>query len=100
MPPIAAQIVALNAVFDRLGFHAHARALILDEGYNSLETLGELNDWDVDQMVGKLSRLYPPNTNVAANQDPNRNRRFPTCAVLNLKVMTYWVRKQERIGGS
>jgi len=95
-----AAAVVLNAVFDRLGFHADARELIFDEGYNTFRSIGELEDSDIDHMVSKLSKLYPPNPTVAANQDPNRNRRFPTRAVSNLKAMAFWIREQQRIGGN
>lgn len=91
---------ALNAVFVRLGFHADACALILDEGYDTFESLGELEDKDIDQMISKLSKLYAPNHALPVAQDPNRNRRFTTRAVLNFKAMTYWIREQKRIGGS
>ena len=51
---------ALNAVFERLGFHADARELILEEGYNTFESLGELEDQEIDQMISKLSKQYAP----------------------------------------
>jgi hypothetical protein len=92
-----AQVNALNTAFDRLGFHPDSRALILEEGYDTFESLGELEDSDIDRMISKLSKTYAPNPNL--NPDPNVNRRFPTRAVLNLKAMTYWIREQQRIGG-
>src|SRR5687767_14070427 len=90
---------AFNLVFDRLGFHAHARALIVAEGYDDFDTIGELRDDDIDRMVSKLSKNYPPNP-AQGNQDPNRNRKFPTRAVVNLKALAYWIRERIRIGGA
>jgi hypothetical protein len=84
----------VNEVLTHLGYNLHTSVIIVAEGYNELALFGELINDDVDSMMRTLSRrTFPP---VLGQADV----AFPVRAATNMQTLGYWVRKQDRIGGT
>jgi hypothetical protein len=83
----------INKLITRLGYNLYMSVIIIAEGYADLDLFGELSKENVNSMMRTLScRTYavvPGQANVA----------FPVRAAGHMKLLGYWVREQQRIGG-
>jgi hypothetical protein len=88
-----AQVNAFNAALARLGFNADTANAIIDEGFDSLEVLLEVEEDDVDQVIKNVRE-----TRRVLGAQAQGNVTFPFLAIRRLKAMHGWAAEMRRTG--
>jgi len=86
-----AQLNAFNAALIRCGFNADTADAISDEGFDTLETLADVEDGDIESMVKNIRE-----TRRALGAQAQGNVTFPFLAIRRFKAMHAWAAEMKR----
>jgi hypothetical protein len=86
-----AQQNAFNAALTRIGFNIDTTERITDEGFETLKTLSELEESDIDNMIKNVRE-----THRALGANPPGNISFPFLPTKRLKAMRFWAAELKR----
>jgi hypothetical protein len=88
-----AAVNAFNQALTRVGFNVDTTEAIIDEGFDTLETLATVDEKDIDLMIKNVRdtrRELGPGAEGAVT--------FPFLAIKRLKAMRFWVTELVRTG--
>jgi hypothetical protein len=88
-----AQQNAFNAALLRLGFNADTATAIVDEGFQDLQTLSEIEESDIDQVIKNIRE-----TRRVLGVQAQGNVTFPFLAIRRFKAMQSWAYELRRTG--
>jgi len=88
-----AQVNAFNAALVRLGFNGDTATAIIDEGFDNLEVLSEVEEDDIDQVIKNVRE-----TRRVLGAQAQGNVTFPFLAIRRLKAMHGWAAELRRTG--
>jgi hypothetical protein len=88
-----AQVNAFNAALVRLGFNGDTATAIIDEGFDNLEVLSEVEEDDIDQVIKNVRE-----TRRVLGAQAQGNITFPFLAIRRLKAMHGWAAELRRTG--
>jgi hypothetical protein len=88
-----AQQNAFNAALVHLGFNANTSNAIIDEGFADLQTLSEVEEDDIDQVIKNVRE-----TRRVLGAQAQGNVTFPFLAIRRLKAMHSWSAELRRTG--
>jgi hypothetical protein len=88
-----AQQNAFNQALTRIGFNVDTTERMIDEGFDTLETLSELEESDIDNMMKNVWE-----TGRAQGTNAQGNVTFPFLLTKRLKAMRFWAAKLRRTG--
>jgi hypothetical protein len=83
-----AQLNAFNAALLRCGFNADKADQITQEGFDTLETLADVEEDDVDGMIKSIREMQR-----VLGAQAQGNITFPFLAIRRLKAMCHWARE-------
>jgi hypothetical protein len=76
---------AFNTALLRVSFNVDTTEAIIDEGFNTLEVLSEVEESDIDSMIKNIRE-----TRRALGANAQGNVTFPFLAIKHLKAMRHW----------
>jgi hypothetical protein len=88
-----AQHNAFNAALTRIGFNVDTTERIIDEGFDTLETLADLEETDIENMIKNARE-----TRRALGANPPGDITFPFLPTKRLKAMRFWAAELKRTG--
>jgi hypothetical protein len=88
-----AQMNAFNAALTRIGFNVDTTERLVDEGLDTLETLADLEEADIDKMI----KIVRENRRALGANAPG-NITFPFLPTKRLKAMRHWAAELKRTG--
>jgi hypothetical protein len=88
-----AAVNAFNQALTRIGFNVDTTEAIIDEGFDTLETLATVDEKDIDAMIKNVRE-----THRELGGDAEGNVTFPFLAIKRLKAMRFWATELVRTG--
>jgi hypothetical protein len=88
-----AAVNAFNQALTRIGFNVDTTEAIIDEGFDTLETLATVDEKDIDAMIKNVRE-----TRRELGGDAEGNVTFPFLAIKRLKAMRFWATELVRAG--
>jgi hypothetical protein len=88
-----AQQNAFNTALTRIGFNVDTTERIIDEGFDTLETLADLKESDIDDMIKNVRE-----TRRALGANAPGDISFPFLPIKRLKAMRFWAVELKRTG--
>ncbi len=88
-----AQQNAFNTALLRIGFNVDTTEAIIDQGFDTLQVLSEVEESDIDSMIKKIRE-----TRRALGANAPGNVTFPFLAIKRLKAMRHWSMELVRTG--
>jgi hypothetical protein len=79
--------LAFHDLFARMGFNPATRTIVVEEGYDTMESLADLDDTGIDQMIRHMQRRAGLAADVI----------FRMPAIKKLKAVVFWVQEQLRL---
>ena len=88
-----AQVNAFNAALIRVGFNADTAQAIIDEGFETLDVLADIEDDNIDQMIKNVRE-----TRRIQGAQALGDVTFPFLVIRRFKAMHSWATKMQRTG--
>jgi len=88
-----AAVNAFNQALTCIGFNVDTTEAIIDEGFNTLETLATVDEKDIDAMIKNIR-----DTRREQGDDAEGAVTFPFLAIKRLKAMRFWATEIVRTG--
>ena len=88
-----AAVNAFNQALTRIGFNVDTTEAIIDEGFDTLETLATVDEKDIDAMIKNVR-----DTRRELGADAEGAVTFPFLAIKRLKAMRFWATELVRTG--
>jgi len=89
--PVMAQLNAFNAALIRCGFNNDTADAITAEGFDTLDTLADVEESDIDSMIKNIRK-----THRALGAQAQGNVTFPFLAIRRFKAMHSWAGELKR----
>jgi hypothetical protein len=88
-----AQQNAFSTALTRIGFNVDTTKRMIDEGFDTLETLADLEESDIDDMIKNVRE-----TRTALGANAPGVVSFPFLPIKHLKAMRFWAAEMKRTG--